>query len=99
MGTRSGGTMVRYGLFIRGEEPMLIMCANGNPERRNHSHGVTLCDPDILCWWRRWYNVSDLIDKLEELYTLETFGAEELARMEEEKELLITLDALPFCVI
>ncbi|KAI8572210.1 hypothetical protein RHMOL_Rhmol01G0180400 [Rhododendron molle] len=89
------------------------MCANGNPERRNHcaytrepgaveprlSHGVTLCDPDILCWWRRWYNVSDLIDKLEELYTLETFGAEELARMEEEKELLITLDALPFCVI
>ncbi|KAI8559956.1 hypothetical protein RHMOL_Rhmol04G0216900 [Rhododendron molle] len=115
MGTRSGGTivsmcvshgnperrtMVRYGLVICGEEPML-MCANGNPERRNHcaytrepraaeprlSHGVTFGDPDILCLWRRWYNVSDLLDKQGELYTLEAFGAEELARMEQETEL------------
>ncbi|KAI8568281.1 hypothetical protein RHMOL_Rhmol02G0185900 [Rhododendron molle] len=83
MGTRSGGTMVRYGLVFRGEEPML-MCANGNPERRNHcaytrepgaaeprlSHGVALCDSDILYWWRHWYNVLDLLDEQGELYTL-----------------------------
>ncbi|KAI8547437.1 hypothetical protein RHMOL_Rhmol07G0195400 [Rhododendron molle] len=51
------------------------------------AHGVALCDPDILCWWRRWYNMSDFLDEQGELYTLEAFGAEELARMEEEKEL------------
>ncbi|KAI8535799.1 hypothetical protein RHMOL_Rhmol10G0202100 [Rhododendron molle] len=51
------------------------------------AHGVTFGDPDILYWWRRWYNVSDLLDEQGELYTLEAFGAEELARKEEEKEL------------
>ncbi|KAI8555665.1 hypothetical protein RHMOL_Rhmol05G0191200 [Rhododendron molle] len=77
------------------------MCANGNPKRRNHcaytrepgaaeprlSHGVALCDPDILYWWRHWYNMSDLLDEQGELYTLEVFGAEELARVEEETKL------------
>ena len=43
-------------------------------------------DPDILYWWRRRYNVSDLIDEQGELYTLEAFEAEELARMEEQAE-------------
>jgi hypothetical protein len=45
-----------------------------------------LGDPDILYWWRHWYNVSDLIDEQGELFTLEAYGAEELARMEEEAE-------------
>ena len=43
-------------------------------------------DPDILNWWRCRYNLLDLIDEQGEQYTLEAFGAEELARMEEEAE-------------
>ncbi|KAI8559823.1 hypothetical protein RHMOL_Rhmol04G0204700 [Rhododendron molle] len=87
-------------LVIRGEEPMQ-MCAIGNPARRNHcedtrepgaaeprlAHGVTLGDPDILYWWRRWYNVSDFVDNQDEQYTLEAFGAKELARMKPQAEL------------
>ncbi|KAI8559821.1 hypothetical protein RHMOL_Rhmol04G0204700 [Rhododendron molle] len=77
------------------------LCANGNPARRNHcedtrepgaaeprlAHGVTLGDPDILYWWRRWYNVSDFVDNQDEQYTLEAFGAKELARMKPQAEL------------
>ena len=44
-------------------------------------------DPDILYWWRHWFNVSEFIDEQDERYTLEAFGAEELAMMEEQAEL------------
>ena len=50
------------------------------------AHGVTFGDPDLLYWWRRRYNGSDFIDEQGEQYTLKAFGAEELARMEEEAE-------------
>jgi hypothetical protein len=50
------------------------------------AHGVAFGDPDILYRWRRWYNVSDSVDEQGEQYTLEDFGAEELARMEEQME-------------
>ena len=51
------------------------------------AHGVTFGDPDLLYWWRRRYNGSDFIDEQGEQYTLEAFGAEKLARMEEQAEL------------
>ena len=51
------------------------------------AHGVTFGDPDILYRWQRWYNVSDFVDDQDEQYTVEAFGVEELARMEEQAEL------------
>ncbi|KAI8535798.1 hypothetical protein RHMOL_Rhmol10G0202100 [Rhododendron molle] len=74
-------------MVIRGEEPRFVEIQCAGRGSRCDTHGVTFGDPDILYWWRRWYNVSDLLDEQGELYTLEAFGAEELARKEEEKEL------------
>ena len=51
------------------------------------AHGVTFGDPDLLYWWWRRYNGSDFIDEQGEQYTLEAYGAEELARMEEAAEM------------